>query len=216
MFKTLGSFYRDLRTLRQITRHPILGSVFFNIRDTLSDTSKALGKNASDEYKQSLFDKALTEVQRAIAQPNPVQGVRLRLLDLILQTAAYQVLVIPPRPELDETGLRAFEGITGELKRRIPDLACKDEHLKELFYAHDEPVSEFDEMFDVILFHYWSSHLFLSAFHVARCALKDYHNDPHKDWYRPCFISQCIWQESRYRDVLGLPSALTGSLSPFQ
>ena len=212
MFRTLVGSYKEIRTLKKITGHPVLGPVFHDLRETLNDTSKGLGKYASVDDKTSLYDKVLTQVQGAIALPDPTRGVRLKLIEIMMQTAAYQVLVIPPRPELDESGLRSFEGITGELKSRIPELAEKDDHLKELFYSLDNTAKDIKDMVDAILLQYWTSSLYLSAFHVARCALKDYHNDPYQDWYRPCFISQCIWMESNYRNTLGLPSALCGSL----
>ena len=107
----------------------------------MNDKTKALGKYETDESKRSAYVKILTDVQESIAQPDPVQGVRLRILYLIIETAFYQVLVIPPKPELDESGLRSFEGITGELKSHIPELVAKDEHLKELFLVlmvHDQ------------------------------------------------------------------------------
>jgi hypothetical protein len=212
MFRKLVGLYREAQVLKGVKEHPVLGPVFHHVRDVLADNTKGVGKYWTDDSKNSLLNKILAEVRVSLTHANPKYCVRRKTFDFMCETATCQVLVVPPKPEADESGLRSQEGITGELKARIPELVERDNQLGELFSCLDEPVTTFDEMFNVVLLRYCVSHLWLGAFHVARCALKDYHDDPSKDWYRPCFVSQCICRESSYRKALGLSSALSGSL----
>lgn len=44
----------------------------------------------------------------------------------------------------------------------------------------------------------------------VRCSVDDWYKDKTKDWFRPCYISFCIWLEDGYRQKLGLPSIIQG------
>jgi len=74
MFRTLVGSYKEIRTLKENNWTP--GSRFSvrDLRETLNDTSKGLGKYASVDDKTSLYDKVLTQVQGAIALPDPTRG----------------------------------------------------------------------------------------------------------------------------------------------
>ncbi|MFM0007621.1 hypothetical protein PQR57_42615 [Paraburkholderia dipogonis] len=103
-----------------------------------------------------------------------------------------------------------FEGISGELKPKIPELARTDKELGDFFYGLDKPVKSFDEMWDAVSMRYWVMNLYVNAYNTVRCALGDYHADKTKDWLRPCYTSFCIWHENTYRTGLSLPSAIPG------
>lgn len=211
MFGKLIAFFKARKDLKEIKEHPIYGAALNYLKSVLDDKSKGIGKHWSEEGKTRLFSNILSDIQQTLTQPNPVQAVRMRIINLMAETAKFQVLVIPPYPEVDTTGLRAHEGITGELKSVIPKLAKLDKNLEEFFYSFEETQTVPGDMQDSVLIRYWILHLFLHTYNQVRISLGDYHKNKQKDWFIPCYTSICIWQESLYRDELGMPTAIQGN-----
>src|SRR6266496_4191055 len=142
--------------------------VFAYLRDVLNDKSQGLGMYYSEEGKARLITEILTDIEQMLSQPNPVQAVRMRSLDIIIGTADFQVLVIPPPPEPDPTGIRDYEGVTGELKMRIPELIKVDKELEEFFYGFDETPTTPSDMWDAVLMRYWVLHLSMDTYNLVR------------------------------------------------
>lgn len=205
MFGKLIDNYKARRAIKNIEQHPVLGAVLCHLREVVNDRSEGIGKHWSDDGKQQLVSQILAEVEQQLMQPNPVQAIRMRLIEFMLLAASFDVLVMQPPTR--------FIGISGELKQYIPQLRKVDQDLETFFYGLDEQLESFDEMWDAILARYWVVHLHMSAFNIARVSIGDYHSDRLKDWFRPCYVSFCIWQENNYRVKLGLPPALEGPMA---
>lgn len=202
MLQNLLNSWKARRAASHLERHPIFGRVTRYAREILNDTTKGLGQHWSESGKQELLLNLLSDLKKVLAQPNPAQAVRMRTLEFMLLAAQFDVLVMqPPTP---------FPGLSGKLKSHIPDLAKKDQDLEEFFYGFNPTPETFNDMWDAVLFRYWVLHLNMNAYNQARIALGDWHEDSKKDWFRPCYTSLCVWQENRYRTLLGLPSAISG------
>ncbi|WP_175836174.1 hypothetical protein [Burkholderia multivorans] len=202
MFKRIAEGWKARQIAKAIDGHPVLGKVLSHLRDVLNDTSQGLGKHFSEAGKEHLVTECLADIDRQLSQPNPALAVRMRLLEFMILSAQFDVLVMqPPTP---------FEGLSGELRPHIPTLKESDKDLREFFYGLDSPVTSPDDMWDAVLFRYWVMNLYVNAYNIARIVLQDFHTDKTKDWLRPCYISLCIWQENSYRQCLGLPAVIPG------
>jgi hypothetical protein len=202
MFRKLLENWNAKKAVKQVEHHPVLGNVLASLRETVNDTTQGIGKHWSEEGKQKLIIECLTDVEKTILQPNPVQAVRLRATELMIITAQFDVLIMQPPTQ--------HMYLSGELKLKIQELAKVDKGLKEFFYSIDPTPVSFNDMQDAVVFQYWKGHAYLCAYNQARCALNDFHKDLTKDWFRACYLSFCIWQEAAYRQELGMPSVIEG------
>lgn len=210
MIGKLITFFKERKALKELQEHPIYGAVITYLKSELNDKSKGLGKNLSEEGKASIVPSILSDIQQALTQSDPVQAARMRIINLISETAKFQVLVIPPPPELDATGLRAYEGISGELRSNISKLAKINKHLEEFLCDLEGTPTAPADMQDAVVVRYLFLRSFLHAYNIVRIGLGDCHKEMQKDWFIPCYISLCIWQESLYRKELGIPPAIHG------
>ena len=69
-------------------------------------------------------------ILQILGSKNPVLACREALVGATYQFARYQVIVLPPEPEEDITGLRGQPGITGGIKEHLLKLAAIDDELK--------------------------------------------------------------------------------------
>lgn len=203
MFKNLINAYRARKDIKKLEAHPIYGAVLMTLRERLNDTSQGIGKHWSEEAKPRVISDILKDIDQRLAQPNPVQAVRMRLIELTLMTAGFEVLLMEKPPP--------FEGISGELKEHIPLLAKLNSELGKFFYSLDGTMTKFNDQWDACLAGYWIQHLYMSAYNIVRAGLNDYHRDQKKDWFKACYLSFCIWQEQKYRTDLGLPTVIPGT-----
>jgi hypothetical protein len=203
VFKKLIDAYRAHKDIKKLEAHPIYGAVLMLLRERLNDTSQGIGKHWSEEAKLRMISGILKDIDQRLNQPNPVQAVRMRLVELTLMTAGFEVLTTKkPFP---------FQGISGKLKEHIPLLAKSDPELGKFIYSVDGKITDVNEQWDACLAGYWMLHLYMSAFNITRISLNDYHIDQKKDWFKACYLSFCIWQEQKYRTDLGLPTVIPGT-----
>ena len=174
----------------------------------LTDETQGIGKNAPQENKRKLAEKILTDVNEVILAPNRILANREKLAAFTIGMAKYQVLILPSEHEDEEelTGLRGKPGITGELKLHLLEIAKKDKEIKEMAFIFDDPNEQ--DIYDGCLIRYWEYHLKSHVFQTIRIALKDYHPDHEKDWYRPFIEAMCATEEHHYRKLIGLPDVL--------
>lgn len=138
MFGKLIENWKVKKVVKDLEQYPIYGLVLKLFRETLSDTSNGLGKNYSEDGKPELMQKVLADIEQVLAQPNPVQAVRMRTIEFMLLAAKFDVLVMqPPTP---------FKYLLGEFKPKIPELAKLDKELEEYFYGLDPTPISFDDM----------------------------------------------------------------------
>jgi hypothetical protein len=129
---------------------------------------------------------------------------REKLAAKMIKFASYQVLVIPPPPENDPSGLRSQPGITGGLKEHLGRIAETNVDLRsEIHGKTDSPT--LDAIWDLVLQAYWQNYWFLETFNSARIELGDYSKD--RDWYAPFKHAACANYEHIYRREIGLAPA---------
>lgn len=195
--------------LRALKKGPVYRAAIDEIRGTLANKSTCLGKIMSQSQKDDLAAQIISEVIAVVTAPDPIMANRERLVNYVLQLAKFLVLVLAPLSDEEEdvTGLRGRPGITGELRAYIPELAQKDEFLKEHLWAHlDNPTSQdIDDLCDA---QYQLFHFMTTVFNRTRVALGDHHPSPEKDWYRPFVAAMCACEEHNYRKAIGLPDIL--------
>ncbi len=206
---TEGLAFRQARsTLRN---NPVLRAAV--IRASAVFDGLPLKKHLSEDTKSKLAHTLFQRIEAISVSPDPIAACRTELCGSVLEFAKYQVLVLPPPPEADPTGLRGQPGVTGELKAHLVEVAHKNKDVRELMY----PVSEHpthDEVWDMVLMLYWRSHWFAETMNAARIALQDWNPDGARDWYKPFLHAMCASQEDQYRQEIGLPRALQDDLAP--
>ena len=145
---------------------------------------------------------------------DPVMAWREKLAAKMIEFASYQVLVIPPPPENDPSGLRSQPGITGGLKEHLGRIAEANSHLRSEIYGKTK-LPTLDIIWDLVQQSYWQTYWFLETFNSARIELGDYSKD--RDWYMPFKHAVCANYEHIYRREAGLPPAFdedTAALAP--
>ena len=163
------------------------------LRDFITDAGR-------DELSRQLF----LEINGICNAADPIVACRDKLVNMMLRFASYQVLIIPPAPEKDPSGLRGQPGITGELKARLVEVVQKNDSLRTEMYEATESRS-YDALWKVLQRSYWQSNWFLRTFDAARVELNDVEKD--HDWYHLFTHAACANQEHVYRWELDMPPA---------
>ena len=159
-----------------------------------------LDAEVRDELSRSLF----LEINEICNSLEPVSTCREKLAAAMMTFASYQVLVIPPLPQHDLSGLRLLPGVTGELKQEILRIARSTPELRsELFGLLQD--TESDVLWQSLLTSYWKSYWRLETFNAARVELGDLTEE--RDWYAAFKHASCASAEAKYRRESGLPSA---------
>lgn len=162
--------------------------------------SRLLGSEEREKLSRTLF----LEINEICNSIDPVATCREKLAAAMMKYASYQVLVIPPLPEPDPTGLRLQPGITGELKKHILLIAQNNSDLRsELFGLLAEP--DHKEIWKAIVTSFWKSFWILETINAARREIGDY--DAENDWYPAFRHAACASCEGNYRRESELPSA---------
>ena len=158
-----------------------------------------------DEARRSELARALyLEINRICNTAEPETTCREALVRAVLELAAYQVLVIPPPPEEDPTGMRDQPGVTGELRPGIVELCARDDDLRSAIYGLTES-RELDDLFAVIERLYWETCWRAGTLNATRIALGD--NADGSDWYDAFVHAACATLEHKYRWELEMPAA---------
>lgn len=208
MTSRLGNLFRRRTAVQAGRQNPVLLSTVslsskiydeIPLRDFIgADTSAALARNLFLE---------ITEITNAF---DPVAACREKLATAMIKFASYQVLVIPPPPEDDPSGLRSQPGITGRLKEHLVQIAEHDDDLRSELFAAAETLS-FDVTWECVQRSFWQAHWFLETFNAARVELGDY-ND-RQDWYMPFKHAACANREDIYRREVNLPPAFADDIA---
>ncbi|NOX70206.1 MAG: hypothetical protein GXP15_13540 [Gammaproteobacteria bacterium] len=156
-----------------------------------------------DEAKRQQLSRQLyLDINEICNSTDPVTSCREKLAATMLDFARYQVLVIPPIPEDDASGLRGQPGISGELGEHIFSLAEKNESLSAELRDFAEPRTP-DTVWNFVQQSYWMTYWFLETINAARIELGDRDEE---DWYRSFMHAACANREHIYRRDLALPS----------
>ena len=158
----------------------------------------------TEETRGELGRLLFLEIDAICNAADPVMACRDRLATTMLKFASYQVLVIPPAPEEDPSGLRGQPGITGELREQLVQIVQKNDKLRrEIGEATDSRSS--DAVWEMVQRSYWKAYWYLGAFDAARIELHDVDKD--HDWYKSFMHAACANQEHVYRRELEMPPA---------
>ena len=108
-----------------------------------------------DEVRRAELARALyLEVNELCNSRDPVIDCRERFVAVMLELAAFQVLVIPPPPEDDPFELRQQPGITGELQSHLRSLFDRNHGLRSALFAVEDTSNEMS-LTDFVLRQYW-------------------------------------------------------------
>ena len=160
-----------------------------------------LRKFITEEERDKLARELFLEINRICNAGEPIATCRESLATTMLRYAQYQVLVIPPEPEEDESGLRAQPGISGELRNHLVQIARSSEVLRTDLFGTTE-FKTFDGIWESVQIEFWKLYWRLHTINAARIALGDHISD--RDWFMPFMHAACASAEHVYRHNLEL------------
>ena len=164
----------------------------------------------AEEERSELSRQLFLEINSVCNATDPMLACRDKLATTMLKFASYQVLVIPPAPEEDPSGLRGQPGITGQLKERLLQIVQKNDVLRAEMYGATDSRS-YEAMWEVVQRLYWKSYWLLGTFNAARIEMKDVEKG--NDWYRSFMHAACANQEHLYRWELEMPPAFAEDIA---
>ena len=165
-------------------------------------------RNIIDEdSREKIGSELISDIYKIIESNNQIVKCREFLAKDVMQLANYGVLLIPPEPEEDFSGLRGTQGVTGELKAHIYEIGQKDNLLKQVLYGFYENPKPEDVLYMVDLF-YRKYFFRTEVFDACRRELSDCNQIKGRDWYRPFVHAMFVWKESGYREILDMPQAI--------
>jgi len=157
-----------------------------------------------EERRNELARDLYLEMNKICNTTDPVTACRDHFVATMLTLASYQVLVIPPEPEEDSSGLRMQPGISGELKAHLVELCEKDDDLRSTMYAETESQA-FEDLWEVVQRLYWETYWLMGSLDGTRIALGD--SVEGDDWCQAFLHAACVKLEHAYRWQLELPPA---------
>ena len=169
-----------------------------------------LAEFISEDERSKLSRQMFLDLNAICNATDPVSSCREKLAATMLKMASYQVLIIPPSPEDDPTGLRSQPGITGELKAHLVRLSERNGDLRSEIRSKAE-TADFDLIWQVVQQSYWRAYWAVETFNAARVALGDFSET--SDWYRPFMHAACANYEHVYRRDLELPFAFSDEMA---
>ncbi len=164
----------------------------------------------TEEERSELSRQLFLEINSVCNATDPMLACRNKLATTMLKFASYQVLVIPPAPEEDPSGLRGQPGITGQLKERLLQIVQKNDVLRTEMYGETD-LRSYEALWEVLQRSYWKTYWFLATFNAARVEMNDVEKD--NDWYRSFMHAACANQEHQYRWELEMPPAFAEDIA---
>ena len=163
-----------------------------------------------EKERGQLSRRVYLDINSICNAADPIAACRERLATAMLKMASYQVLIIPPPPEDDPSGLRSQPGITGELKEHLVQLSERNGDLRSEIRKKTE-TADFDFIWQVVQQSYWTAYWSVETFNAARMALDDFNEA--MDWYKPFMHAACANYEHIYRRDLEMPAAFASELA---
>jgi len=163
-----------------------------------------LRDHITEETRIEMGRQLFLEINGICNAASPFMACRDKLASTMLKFASYQVLVIPPAPEEDPSGLRGQPGVTGELKEQVARIARKNDGLSAEMREETESGSA-AAVWEVVQRSYWKWSWYLATFDAVRHELLDVAGD--SDWYEPFKHAACANQEHMYRWELEMTPA---------
>ncbi|MGH8222278.1 MAG: hypothetical protein ACREQZ_04820 [Woeseiaceae bacterium] len=163
-----------------------------------------------DRARRRLARKLYLELHEVFNAASPHAACRQKLAAGMLDFARLQVLMIPPAPQPDASGLRGLPGISGGLGEHLDRIARDSDALSSALHAIAGP-EDADDIRRELRRAHALCHWFLESFDGARRGLGDTVDG--RDWYRPFMFAACATQEHNYRRDIGLPPAFEENLT---
>ncbi|MFQ6006902.1 MAG: hypothetical protein ACE5OQ_15535 [Woeseia sp.] len=202
MTSRLGNLFRRRTAVQRGRQNPILLSAVDKSSEIYDQIP--LSNFIGDDTRGMLARQLYLETNLICNSLEPVVTCRGKLAATMIKFASYQVLIIPPPPEEDVSGLRSQPGITGELKENILQIIDSDHQLcSELREITDSPT--LDVVWEYLQRSYWQAYWFLETFNAARIELGDVKKE--RDWFLPFKHAACANCEHVYRREIELPPA---------
>ncbi len=202
MFRWLGRLFGNRTAVERQRANPVLEEAVQRSAEVYAELPL---KDLIDEARRSeLARKLYLEVSRICNTPDPVTTCREALAATMLRSASLQVLVIPPPPEPDVSGLRDQPGISGELRSHVADICAKNDALRSVMYAETE-AEDVGTLWPIVERLHWEAQWLLETLNATRIALGDHVEGD--DWYLPFLHAACVQLEHTYRWELELPPA---------
>ena len=132
MTSRLGNMFRRRTAIETGRQNPVLLSTV-DMSSKIYDgipLKNFIGEDKRDALARELF----LEINLICNAYDPVAACRQKLATMMIKFASFQVLVIPPAPEEDVSGLRGQPGITGELKQHLLQIVQKNHDLQAHVY----------------------------------------------------------------------------------
>ena len=203
LLSKIGRAFAMRSAVRELEEHPVLKAAMLVSADVFDNTGL---REFSDETKETLANGLLEKIYHIISSDDKISTCRSHFTEAILELADYQVLILPPAPEEDPTGLRGTQGISGDLKPLLLEISKNNQRIKELMYGITNNPT-YDDVYDTVLVQYWRSYWWSQTFTACRVKLGDNNSDEDRDWYRPFLHAQCVFSESLFRQDLELGPA---------
>ena len=164
-----------------------------------------------DEARRSELARELyLELNRLCNSSDPQTACRDRFAASMIRLAALQVLVIPPPPEEDASGLRGQPGVTGELKAHLVRICAVNDELRSLMFAETDSEA-FDDLWAVVIRLYWERYWLAATLNGLRKILAG--SPDAADWFHEFLHASAARIEHVYRLEAELPPAFEESVA---
>ncbi len=208
MFRWVGKILGGRSAVLERSENPVLNTAVQKSAEIYRalPLNQFIDSQCSDQLARHFY----LEINSVCNATDPIALCRQKLAMTMLRFALYQVLMIPPEPENDTSGLRSCPGISGELTSKLETLAKKsiafgsDLHESQFF-------SEDADLWTIVQTEYWKTYWMLKTLNVVRKELGDFLEE--NDWYRPFMHSACANQENLYRIDLDMPSVFDRAIA---
>ena len=158
-----------------------------------------------DEDRREVLARELwLEINHVCNMIDPVTSCRDELAKAMLSFSGYQVLLVPPEPDVDPSGLRGQPGVSGEMKAYLREICEKNDELRSAMFRESES-PDGGAMLAIVERLYWEMYWRLGTLNGIRVALGDMVEGD--DWYEPFLHAACVQKEHTYRWELELPPA---------
>lgn len=208
MFRWIGRLFGERTAAEKQRQNPALDEA---VQQSAEIYEQLPLRDVIDESRRNELARELfLEINRICNASNPVSACRERLAACMQTHAAYQVLVIPPAPEHDASGLRGQPGVSGELRQHLVEIYTKNDELRAAMFGRAQ-TEEFADLLPVLQRLFLESEWLLRTLNATRIALGD--RPQGEDWYAAFLHATCARQEHAFRWELELPAAFAEDMA---
>jgi hypothetical protein len=208
MLKWLGKVFGSDTAVASARRNPAFLAAVESSAQVFQELPEKL--HLDEAARQGLARQLYLDLHEVFNAASPVAALRQKIAEAMLRYSLFQVLLIPPLPEADTTGLRGLPGITGALMQERDAVIRNSSELHEALFENGGDQGGLPVEVLLRRAHAGSS-WWLQTFDAVRKELGD--TTAGRDWYRPYLFAVCANQESRYRRDIDMPSAFEPGLA---